>query len=550
MDAALSQAQELLDQGEHAQALLQLEPLLAHTQEAQARAPLLMLLTRANQREGRATEAVRHASEAVRLLERLGEREPLCDAHTQLALAYAHLGLGREALEAALSALSLARALGDAAREGWALARVGNAYGAMDNPAQARETTQQAREIAQTLGLAELDFACLNNQAYYTLDECEQAAVEGQAEDLIVSQAMAQLLAEQALATAQTQGNVFKQATALSNLIEALLVGQDWARAQPLIEHLDSQAQEHHFLNLQRFTLFYRARLAQGLGQTQEAIGILQALLQPSAEPIRPRLRRLGLRLLYELQKQSGQPAAALGSLEQWVQHERQTARQVQRVQTQILLIQREIDQAVARAEHAHADAQRERERSQALEQEQRALRQQLARTDRAAREDVLTRLSNRRHAEQALDVLWERAQIGQLPLAIALLDLDHFKRVNDERGHAVGDAVLRELSELLRLRLRSADLLARWGGEEFLVALLGPQATAAQAVFERLRNAVEHHPWGVRFPGLQQTLSAGVALRGLGQSAPCQNVRALVQCADAALYQAKDAGRNRVCVA
>lgn len=545
-EAALTAALARLDMGQHAPALHELLALQAPDEDGLGR----LLLARANAalRAGQLTDSVRHASEAVRLYERRAQRAELCDARIQLALCYAHLAIGRDALEESLAALSLARALGDAEREAWSLVRVGNAYGAMDNPAQARETTQQAREIAAVHGFTEIDYACLNNQAYYTLDECEQLMLEGEEPQLVVMQAMAQLLSEQALAAAQAQHHVYKEALALSNLVEALLVGKDWSRARPLIEHLDSMAQEHGFTGLQAFTVLHRALIERGCGSLTAAIGHAQRLVMSGGLPTVPRLQRRALRLLYECHKASGDTAAALSELERLMLHERIGARQSQLVQTQVMLIQREVDQAVARAEHARADAQRERERARALELEQQALREQLARSDRAAREDVLTRLSNRRHADQALPLLWARAQDQQLPLAIALIDIDHFKSVNDARGHAVGDAVLRELAELLRLRLRSADLLARWGGEEFLVALLGPPAADAQAVFERLRNAVEHHPWQQRFPGLGLSVSVGVAQRG--RDVQVREVRALIQSADKALYAAKAAGRNRVSVA
>ncbi|MBH9579719.1 GGDEF domain-containing protein [Inhella proteolytica] len=546
-DSECQSAEALLQQGNHSAAALRLEALLPQAQGGPERARVLNDLARAYARLGRPQDCVRVASEAVHLLERQEALGPLCEARCNLSLAYSLLSLGREALEQALSALNLARRLQDPEREGWALARLGNAYAALDNPAQARETTQLAREIALQHGLPELDFACLNNQAFFTLYEYEELVIDGETEQAVVVQAMAQLLSEQAVACAQAQGNPYRIALALSNLVEALLQGQDWDRAAPLIEYLDQTAQEHEFAGLAISTRLHRAVLARGRGQHAEAIAAAESLLQLRGDAILPRLQRRALRLLYECHKTAGAHEAALADLEALMRAERLAIRTVQLAQTEVLLIRQEVDQAMARAEHARADAERERERVLALEREHEALREQLARSDRAAREDVLTRLANRRHAEQALPLMWEQTPSPDTPFAVAMLDIDHFKRVNDQFGHAVGDAVLRELAQLLRQRLRSADLLARWGGEEFLIGLVGPPARDAEAVLERLRSAVMEHPWERVHGGLRLTISIGLALRGVGNGAPAEEPRELVQAADIALYQAKHAGRNRL---
>ncbi len=547
MDAARLQAELLLSGGDHASAAAALEALLPRATDTLDRARVLLALSRAYPRLGRPQDCVRVATEALHLLERCDELGLLCEARAQLSLAFSLLALGRDALEQALSALSLARQLQDPEREGWALARLGNAYAALDNPAQARETTQLAREIAERHGLSELDFACLNNQAYFTLDECEQLHIDGETEQAIVVQAMAQLLSEQALACAQAQANPYKVALALSNLVEALLQGQDWARAQPLIDFLDQSSQEHGFHALATSTRLHRAMMDRGRGRLESAIDIAEDLLRLTGEAMAPRLHRRALRLLYECHKSAGNAAAALSDLEQLMLAERVAIRTAQVAQTQVLLIRQEVDQAVARAEHARADADRERERVLALEREHELLREQLARSDRAAREDVLTHLANRRHAEHAMPLLWQQADRSVQPMAAALLDIDHFKLVNDRCGHAIGDMVLRELASLLRQRLRSADLLARWGGEEFLICLVGPAAREAEAVLERLRVAVSEHAWERVHAGLRLTISIGLAQRGQGGAAKVPDPRALVQCADVALYQAKNAGRNRL---
>jgi two-component system cell cycle response regulator len=166
----------------------------------------------------------------------------------------------------------------------------------------------------------------------------------------------------------------------------------------------------------------------------------------------------------------------------------------------------------------------------------------------RAALIDPLTGLYNRRYAVPHLARLAEQAAAARRPLAVLLADIDRFKRVNDRHGHGAGDAVLQHLAQVLRAGLQPPDLLARWGGEEFLLALPGCSGAEALARAEALRAGVAARP--VPLPGgaaVTVTLSLGLALPPPG--APVQP-RELLDRADRALYAAKAAGRDRVVLA
>ena len=156
----------------------------------------------------------------------------------------------------------------------------------------------------------------------------------------------------------------------------------------------------------------------------------------------------------------------------------------------------------------------------------------------RLALTDRLTGLSNRHAGEQALERDVARARRAGLPFSLALLDLDHFKQVNDRHGHAVGDEILRLVSQVLASTFRASDLAVRWGGDEFLVLLPDVAAKGASIFAERARMQVET----LTVPGGNVTLSAGVV--EIGQSESPQDAIAR---ADTQLYQAKHAGRNRV---
>jgi diguanylate cyclase (GGDEF)-like protein len=156
---------------------------------------------------------------------------------------------------------------------------------------------------------------------------------------------------------------------------------------------------------------------------------------------------------------------------------------------------------------------------------------------------DELTELPNRRGASRQLDVLISRARRHGHQLAFLLIDADRFKAVNDEHGHAVGDVVLRELAARLRERVRREDVVGRWGGEEFVVALPETAPDGAVAVAESLRSGIAATPIEAGGVSLRMTVSIGVA------AWTGQELDDLVARADTALYGAKASGRNRVVV-
>jgi diguanylate cyclase (GGDEF)-like protein len=179
------------------------------------------------------------------------------------------------------------------------------------------------------------------------------------------------------------------------------------------------------------------------------------------------------------------------------------------------------------------------------LVQERRALADATGRLERLAMRDPLTGALNRRAIMGVLDAAIDEADPRVEPLAIALVDLDHFKAVNDRFGHPVGDDVLRRFVTIASRTVRLSDRIGRWGGEEFLVVLPGASGLeGARLVAERLREAVAGYPWQEFAPGLGVTVSVGVALAG-----PLTTSDALLHRADLALYRAMRAGRDRVCV-
>ncbi len=163
-----------------------------------------------------------------------------------------------------------------------------------------------------------------------------------------------------------------------------------------------------------------------------------------------------------------------------------------------------------------------------------------------AALTDALTGLYNRRYALDRLDRDWAAASRSGESLACLVIDIDHFKRVNDTYGHDAGDDVLRATAGVLRDTLRQSDVVCRLGGEEFVIIAAGMNLERAAACGERLRAAAEANAVEVATGTLRVTLSIGAAVRTDGMKNPA----ALLKAADEAVYAAKSSGRNRVCLA
>ena len=164
----------------------------------------------------------------------------------------------------------------------------------------------------------------------------------------------------------------------------------------------------------------------------------------------------------------------------------------------------------------------------------------------RLSRHDGLTGLLNRRALEEALTAQLQRGRRAAEAFCVMMVDVDHFKRINDRHGHAVGDAALKQLAALMRRQVREVDRVGRFGGEEFLVLLPGLELPAARAVAERLRESVAATPLAHADAAITLSVSIGIA-----QSAGAhEDVSRLLVRADAALYQAKQGGRDQVAAA
>jgi diguanylate cyclase (GGDEF)-like protein len=160
-----------------------------------------------------------------------------------------------------------------------------------------------------------------------------------------------------------------------------------------------------------------------------------------------------------------------------------------------------------------------------------------------ASNKDYLTGLWNRRQFFNLGKTLYENAKRGNLNITLAMIDIDHFKRINDSHGHAVGDAALKQVAQLLSANLREADIVSRYGGEEFCIMTTNMSKAEAKKAFERIRSIIENTVICTKSGEFTLTVSIGVTTRIL------DTLDATIGLADEFLYQAKQNGRNRVVI-
>jgi diguanylate cyclase (GGDEF)-like protein/hemerythrin-like metal-binding protein len=168
-------------------------------------------------------------------------------------------------------------------------------------------------------------------------------------------------------------------------------------------------------------------------------------------------------------------------------------------------------------------------------------LRERIVELERLSSTDRLTGAWNRAHLDRVVESELNRSMRSRQPVSLILLDIDHFKRVNDTFGHQTGDSVLRELVQIIKTHIRAADSLFRWGGEEFVVLASSAGYRGAAVMAEALRSKVERHSFDTAGP---VTISLGVSEHFAAESAETWFGRV-----DAALYVAKHGGRNRISV-
>ncbi|MCG8566569.1 MAG: GGDEF domain-containing protein, partial [Desulfobacterales bacterium] len=207
--------------------------------------------------------------------------------------------------------------------------------------------------------------------------------------------------------------------------------------------------------------------------------------------------------------------------------------------------VKKVVDRMMTETEILKDSGSKLQKRMQVSSNELNQLHRELEKSQKEAQTDALTGLINRRGLGKALEVERIRARQNKTPFSIILLDIDHFKRVNDNFGHLVGDSLLKGLSIIIKKQIRRNDVAVRFGGEEFLILLPETHLEGAVAVAEKLRNALSSKEWKVRESG--KSMGRITASMGVATHEPDDTEESFIQRADRAVYMAKTTGRNKV---
>lgn len=486
---------------------------------------------------GEQAQSLQTYAQCAALAEQLDDQRLLGRSLGNMALVHRALGQYPQALDLLERYLALAEQVNDSQGQTYALANLGELLSELGE----HEAALQSMERSLASDPEGLDLA----RRATTLLSLGRLRLKHADE----TTALAHM--EESVALSRQTGNLRDLCDALHGLAQAHQVRTDLAAAQAALQEAHALALQADDLPRMNTVLLTQGRLLMQQGQEQAALELLQQVL-PRCEGLQATaLSAQAHEMLSEIAQARQDYRLALQHFHRF--HELQ--QQLHGAQAQQHLRGLMIRSHVQRWQRQAED---ERSRSQALssaleaarqadDEKQRLLQQLSAQTEllhQLSREDGLTGVANRRWLDLQLSQELERALRFGHPLSIAMLDLDHFKSINDRFTHLTGDKVLRRVAQLLRNTCRRSDLVARYGGEEFMLVLIETPLEKARLLCEKLRMHIASHDWRAVHPDLDEvTVSVGLATRR-----DKDEVEALSARADAQLYQAKHQGRNRVC--
>jgi diguanylate cyclase (GGDEF)-like protein len=498
------------------------DPTITLAQQARAR----QLLSGHRLRLGEFEASVLNGLLALEYLTASGDQLAQSTVHCTLALAYHETALEEPALRHVLGALEAARACGSHTAEFWALSRSSMVHQALGDADRSLDLGRQALALADTLDDPEAAFAGRNNLGDSCLEIARALRARGEDARAVLTEGIE--VTRAAVQHALTQRHAFYETVARTNLVGFLIEMGEYADARRQAVRSKTIATTNKYRNLAVNNDAQLAEVTRAEGRIDAACAMMDAQL---ADPSVAEDAALNVKLhraLYEMHQASGRFELALAHHEELHVLMLGLTRQTAGLQSRLLVNSLEIEQARHEAQRSQLEADMQRIRAEELDQQ--------------AHTDPLTRLPNRRALDRQLPEMMANARNRAEPLCAVMVDMDHFKQVNDEYGHAAGDRVLTAVAAMLGEATRDADLAVRVGGEEFLLVLGNTTVDQAVRICERLLVQVREHPWSTVTAGLHCTASVGVALLRQGEG-----VSRWLGRADAALYEAKAAGRDRV---
>lgn len=455
------------------------------------------------------------------------------------------------ALAHAGEALAAARRLEDGAREAVALGWSGAALAQLGRWSDALARLHPAVEALRAQGKEPLACRALN---YLAVVQEEL----GDAERALAGYERAAEMARQA-------GDADVLGRALSNLGETYVTLGRAARARRTLGEALAVVEPRGNLAHVAFCRLALARLALDDGRDAEARALLEQAVEPAERSGAGRTLAEVLRALGAVRALAGERTEALELLQRALRLFEELGVQREVVHTHLALseayeglgsflealrhhqlyarLRAGLFEEAARAQLASQAARHEGELARAQQEAEERLAAQARRLEELSRTDALTGLLNRRAFTERLVEEFERARRYRAPLTVGLVDVDGLKAVNEAHGRAAGDEVLRRVGALAAEQLRNVDIVARHGPEEIALLLPETPAEGARLVCEKLRAAVEAWPWEDLAPGLRVTVSVGLA-----SGTELSGGELLLAAAEAQLYEAKRAGKNRVC--
>ena len=462
----------------------------------------------------------------------LGLSQLLLLTVSELARGLSQSGEPVRAIELLQEGVELARARGDLRAEAQNLGNLGFVFGDRDDPHQYASYTREALALHEHF----------DDPYGRAMSHCNLGGALSRLRQLDE----AELHYRTARALAERYGMRVVEALCLGGEGGVYCERGDWengrasyAASNVILAELGNRYQicRHHYLLGQYFLRADRLEDAHGLlseAADEGRAGGFGTTLSMALESLSVVCERLG------------EPALALSHLREHLATQKRVVETA--VEDRVRATERR-----AHAESARREVEFERRRSDELHQVNHELRAALARQRelqaellRVSQTDPLTRLSNRRHMRELLEREVHRLSRRYRPLSLLLIDVDHFKTVNDRYGHDVGDEVLVELGARLRSSVRTIDPVARWGGEEFCVALFETDIGPALIPAEHVRARVSEAPFRTRVGDVLLTVSVGVA----SLAPPSLDIDEALRRADQALYAAKGRGRNCVVAA
>lgn len=481
-------------------------------------------------------QAIDALSEGLEIGRELEDHALLRDCSNYLGAVYSSLGDYATGIEYVQATLDLSRVAADREGIASALTNLGLLHHYLGHNEQAVEFHQESVKLSRELSDQKRESAALNNLgiALTKLEQFEQAA---------------QVL-NQVLPLARTVDDALAEGRALANLAEVY---------GPLGRHQEALNASEQSLALLRIFggpegeiqgLFSLGMAHFNLGSLEESARLFGLALQLAETTGSKGLAHQLHRQLAVVHRSMGDLDKALTHFERHHVLERELSSEEAERKVRATSAQREAERARAESEifrlrnielarAVSSFTEVDKQKSELL----RELHEKSAELERQAQEDVLTGLFNRRYLETSLATEFAHCRQNRLPLCVAMIDVDHFKQINDRYSHMMGDQVLAQLAMILQNSSRSRDTVARYGGEEFVIAMPATTETQALISCERLRQAVEEYNWSVFHPELRVTISIGLA-----DDRQVENHEKQLHVADARLYQAKHQGRNRLC--